>query len=162
MPNSTDAQIWNQTIQELSMSYGGPLFDGHVTVFSTVEETKNIEVISHYLAHFSPIVLYPVGIRFDHAYTKSCYIEFENIPILERQRRSIQEYFGSSNEQSDFQPHMSLFYGTLSENQRDAILEKVKLPTMICFDRFWTMQTTKSTLAARDVAKWEKLFPKSS
>lgn len=161
MPNSTDAQIWNNAIQELSMSYGGPLFDAHVTIFSTTVVTKNIEVLSHHLSHFSPIALYPTGIRFDHAYTKSCYIEFENIPVLERQYRAIQEYFGSTDP-AELKPHMSLFYGTVSENQRDAILEKIKLPPMIRFDRYWTMQTTTPTRDARDVAKWEKLFPKSS
>lgn len=143
------------------MSYGGPLFDAHVTMFSTQAGTKNIEAIFHHLSHFSTIVLYPTDIRFDHPYTKSCYIEFENIPALERQHKALQEYFGANMEQQ-LHPHMSLFYGTLNENLRDEVRAKIKLPPMIRFDRYWTVQTTGTTLDARDVAKWEKLLPKSS
>lgn len=161
MPNSTDSVTWNSVIQDLSMAYGGPLFDAHITMLATNDESKNIEAIFHHLAHFSPIVLYPTDIRFDHPYTKSCYIEFENIPVLERQRRALQEYFGLFSHDV-FKPHMSLYYGTLSENQRDIVREKIKLPSMICFDRYWAVQTTHPTLDARDVAKWNKMLPKSS
>lgn len=143
MPISND---WKKVVVDLSKKYAGPIFDPHVTLFSG-DFSENI----NFDGTFS-ITLRADGLRFSDQFTKSCYVQFQNNDKL---IKLSEKFSRGSKTKYDFNPHMSLFYGSFIELKKQSIQKEIKIPDQIEFKSIWTV-TGPQTKTAADIKAWKR------
>jgi hypothetical protein len=104
-----------------------------------------------------PLELEVVELRFSGIFTRSCCIDFVQCPEFLHLRRQIQDTSGAG-EDYPVNPHMSLFYGTLSDNQKQHIQEEVALPRSIRFTSIRSVYIPKRVRGPDDVKSWKFLY----
>ena len=156
IPETSFRASLQQVIDDLAGSYSGPTFVPHITVSVSADSSpqaafKRLRQAAEMIA---PLMLNPVELLFSPQYTKSCFLQFDLnaglIPLSDffRLRESPEAPYA-------FNPHMSLFYGSLGEKQRRSIQERVQLPKEIYFTELWANQVFKHPETAQDVHSWK-------
>lgn len=156
IPEASFRASLQQVIDELADSYRGPTFVPHMTV--SVSAHSSLQAVDSLLRQaakmIAPLMLNPVELLFSPQYTKSCFLQFDlNADLIQ-----LSDCFrlGEASEAPyAFNPHMSLFYGALGEQQRRSIQGRIQLPKEIYFTELWANQVFKHTETAQDVHRWK-------
>ncbi len=96
------------------------------------------------------------GLDFSENFTKACYLAFESASRLE----SLSEMLRQNSrppERYHLKPHLSLFYGKLTRENRQRIRGMVDLPEIVRFGGLAAVCTPASTKSSRDVLRWQLL-----
>lgn len=150
-----DSDKWKKTAETLSRKYSGPMFDPHVTLFSG-KLLIDPRLSNNFEKEFS-LTLRTDRLHFSDQFSKSCFIQFHEHEKLAEVSKKISML---SETEYDFNPHMSLFYGALSELQRQTIRKEIEIPADIQFQTIWTVDTFSSTQTAANVQAWKKRIQK--
>ena len=143
-------------IDQLAARYQGPRFIPHLTVAvsSEIRPAAVAQTLQQGSARSAPQVLTPLGLRFSPAFTQSCYLPLPLKPELIALVHCVQARTSPSAARP-FDPHMSLFYGTLRQAQRQSIANSLALPGAIHFSELWAIQLNNTTRCAQDVHAWQ-------
>ena len=143
-------------IDDVAASYAGPHFVPHMTIAVSPNSSSDVvrQTLHQAAATVAPLMLNPVDLLFSQHFTKSCFLQFKlNADLIQ-----LSNFFQSSASPPSgyaFNPHMSLFYGSLSELQRHSMLKRVALPQTINFSELWAIQILNKTTTAKDVNDWQ-------
>lgn len=159
MPGPGVHAEWQPIVTSLATKYGGANFEPHVTVyFSPFHEGLDPE---HILKELKPIQieLTVVGLEFSDIFTKTCFIQFasnEQLQILSSQIRHI-----ARGEEFSLNPHMSLFYGHLSQAHREEIAHDIRqiLPHKMIFTGIWAVSNLEGVIGINNsshVEGWQR------
>lgn len=115
-------------VTELSLRYGGPTFDPHLTLLGRIEGEESAIVdltnrLAAALSSFEVQLKAPVG---ETQYFRCLYFPAEPVPPLLDAHQQAQRLFGRHST-SPFQPHVSILYGLFPERIKQEIIKS--LPT---------------------------------
>jgi len=153
----TVCQAWIESLGEM---FGGPQFAPHITLYAEAngpaddpEQTLDRVAEAANTAGNGPLRLRATGLHFSDSFTKCCYIQFEPdgaATALAEQFKSLM----SAPAEYHFNPHLSLFYGHLTEPQRERIRELIQLPEEITFDQLCAITSGPQVKTRGDVEAW--------
>lgn len=143
-------------IDDLAASYAGPRFVPHMTIAVSPNSSSDVvrQTLDQAAATIAPLMLKPVDLLFSQHFTQSCFLQFKRSADLIQLSNCFQSR-ASPPSGDAFNPHMSFFYGSLSESQRRSIIKRVALPLTIDFSELWAIQILKQTTTAQDVHDWQ-------
>jgi 2'-5' RNA ligase len=113
-------------IQDLARTYGTPIFEPHLTMLGGLEgEEMEILIQTARLAR----ALKPFALKLTHAdylaeHFRSLFVRAEPSPDLLHARRLAEQAFNKTAADA-FMPHLSLMYGDISENRKEAIIKDI-------------------------------------
>jgi len=156
MPEKNAFFQWRQVIDLLADRFGGVRFDPHVTLHiqDRTTEAEWRPVIDHY--ENQPLQLVPADLMFSGIFTRSCYVQFHRCSEILRLCGRIKS-LSSRAADDDPDPHMSLYYGTLSETDRQRIQRLVNLPESIVFSSIRAVLLRNKVRGPEDVQAWETI-----
>jgi hypothetical protein len=158
MPDQGERRRWRSLIEDLADEYGGALFDPHVTihVHPLDGNTGPEQVLEKCAASHRPVEGEIDGLAFSDLFTKSCYVSFKPCSAMQgiSDRLKVLETIPGSYE---LDPHMSLFYGALSETQAQEIRSSTDLPRAVRFDAIRAMMIPGPVQSLSDVESWRIL-----
>jgi 2'-5' RNA ligase len=153
----TVCQAWIESLGEM---FGGPKFAPHVTLYAgplapAEDPERLLERVAEDVstAGNGPLRLRATGLHFSDSFTKCCYIQFEPdgaATALAEQVKSLT----SASAEYHFNPHLSLFYGHLTEPQRERIRELIQLPEEMSFDQLCAITSGPQVRTRGDVEAW--------
>jgi 2'-5' RNA ligase len=115
-------------VADLAKAYDAPLFDPHVTLFVGFEgEREGREILASLAAAARPIMLNPVGLRSTELFHKTLFVQFESNAAAESIRAGCESM---SLKPSDYSldPHLSLIYQHLTDDQKQTLQQQVQIP----------------------------------
>jgi hypothetical protein len=147
-------------ITRLANRFGGPVFAPHLTVYSgpaprAAEPGRILQEAAGQGA--GELRLRCTGLDFTDKFTKACFLGFAPEPRLLRLSATLRAASSSPAAEYRLQPHLSLFYGSLRDSERQLIRELVELPAAVRFDGVTAMATSARTTSAAAVASWRQL-----
>lgn len=159
LPAPAEHTVCEAWIESLATMLGGPVFVPHVTLFvgRAVPGEDVDSILDRAAAEITgPIVLRTVGLAFEDSFTKCCYIQFE---ADEKLARLADRFRSLSAAPTDYQlnPHLSLFYGSLNEAQRESVRRLVQPPEEMSFLGVCATASVLPVKTRDDVAAWRLL-----
>ncbi len=141
-------------IGELAQSRGGPLFAPHLTLlsgFSASQETL-APAVADLATGLRRMTLQPTGIRGENRRFRCLYIEVARTDDLAHARVVAQSRLG--REESEFLPHMSLFYGRLAQTDRDRLRYELeaRIPDVILLDSLTLVDISTPVESWREIS----------
>ena len=94
--------------------------------------------------------------EFSEKFTKACFLSFAPEPRLNRLGDALREN-SCPSETYQLKPHLSLFYGKLTDLDREQIRDLVKIPETVRFDGLTAMATSATIRSGKDVQSWRQL-----
>lgn len=129
-------------------------FEAHVTVLGNVSEniSSTLEQIHSYIEALMPIPVINPRIHTGESFFKAAYIEFDETEQLTELNTLLSRTFQMNDA---FNPHISLAYGHLSNDQKQRIVDSVKLPSeFIHFDAIELI----SASTWKNPATWQSIW----
>ncbi|MGB7182636.1 MAG: hypothetical protein WBD51_11930 [Burkholderiaceae bacterium] len=125
VPASPDRELLKKSIDLMATQFNAPLFDPHITLFSTVLANKEdpAVVLSSVASRFNPMLLTCGPTGHSGMLFKTLFVEFsfqEVTPIANAIRDRCQRPSSYRLE-----PHLSLLYRNLPPDSRKALAEKI-------------------------------------
>ena len=158
MPTAAERGFFVNLITRLAGAFGGPLFAPHLTVFSGSASPDDDpgRILSEAANDGGELRLRCTGLEFSEKFTKACFLGFAPEPRLSQLAASLQH---NSAQAANYQlnPHLSLFYGKLTDQDRARILTLVEIPETVRFDGLTAMATSAMIRSAKDVISWQLL-----
>lgn len=139
-----------QTVDQLSRSYNGPIFEPHMTLLGNIDkDLSEIENKVNELATGASTLELSLGpISFSTTYFQSVFVRVNSDADLMQLNLEAKKLFGMNNDV--FMPHISLLYGDHDMAIREEAATKVKLsPTPFIINEFVI------TPAISDPSLWE-------
>lgn len=140
-------------IQAFASEYGGPVFPPHITLAARIEvEDENLVLekareLAQTLTPFELRLGEPAG---EASFFRALYLLVPMTPELRHAHARAREHFGLP--EGNFVPHLSLFYGLITDSTRDAMKERVTaIPDPLRIDRL-TVYRTEGT-----ADRWEQI-----
>jgi len=150
------AEVFYGIIQDLSQTYGTPVFEPHVTIVSGLsgDEEALVSTIDAFAAS-KEILSAPVeGLDYQEGFFKALFLNVQNTPALDQlnqQARMRLNPFG----QGVYEPHLSLLYGDITVEEKNQIIAQLTLPFQtITFDRLKLVQGHSDVTQWRVVKTW--------
>jgi len=107
-------------IRTLSETYGGPVFDPHVTLLARIEDDNVMEKARILAREMLPLTLRVSGIEGEDEYFRAFYLKVEPTPELMDAHSRANELFGMEDARA-YAPHLSLFYGNIDDDARQRL-----------------------------------------
>jgi len=144
----------HKKVSELAKRFDGPEFVPHLTIyFSLFNQKDSPELILQLLAKQKRFYVAPKALLFSDNFTTSCYIKFEESERLSGMSELVHNSVKSPSDYK-FSPHMSLFYGSLSQDAEREIKSEFKLPNLISFDLLKAIANPPQVKTPADVNSW--------
>lgn len=155
LPVAEEGSDLARIISQLADRFGGPVFAPHVTVYSgpAGDIGEAARILEKIATTSGEISLRCNGLEFSDRYSKSCYLSFRSEPRLEEMSRMIAE-MSASQVNYLLRPHLSLFYGRLTRQEREEIRGLIELPEAVGFAGLIAMATTPEVNSAAEVERW--------
>lgn len=158
LPESSHLLSSQQVIAELANRFQGPVIAPHATIYcGPFYREDDLDGILDRLSSFPKISLRPTGLDFGDRYTQCCFIRFEASAQLEAMSRIVQDMVRLPLSDYSVAPHMSLFYGSLDEEQRRLAQSVVKIPDIIEFDVVTAIANPPQVKCQREVEYWHEV-----
>jgi hypothetical protein len=152
LPAAPARVFFRETIRHLAARCDAPLFEPHLTLAVRPDLPGQVDQTLAGLASGS-IELRPMDLAFTSTFTKTLFVRFASSPPLLRLRASL----GAEGD-GTFDPHISLLYKKLPEEQQARLAAEIQLPFAAV--TFGTVAATLCRLpvaTAADVALWESI-----
>ncbi|MEK7111877.1 MAG: hypothetical protein AAB875_00970 [Patescibacteria group bacterium] len=116
-------------VNQLSIKYGGPAFEPHLTLLSPIPGKKEavIEKANEIAKIVRPFKLTTTNVDYGETYFRSVFIRVNTSKPLIDAAMFARTLFGIN---SIFVSHISLFYGNVDIKTREEIAKSVKLPNL--------------------------------
>ncbi len=159
MPTGETYESLAGIIRHLSHQYGGPLFEPHVTLLGGMEGEE--EEICHNTMRLAQ-GLRPFDVQltkpgYQDSYFRCLYLHVQETPSL-MEAHAQARIILNQQEELQFQPHLSLLYGTYSADLKEHMIESLESHAGVVFEAtaVHVMKAAHST-----PNDWEKraLFP---
>ena len=158
MPVAGERGRFAKLITRLAGEFGGPFFAPHLTVYSGPAGSNDDpdRILREGAGHDGELLLRCTGLVFSEKFTKACFLSFAPEPRLNRLGDALRE---KSCPAANYQlkPHLSLFYGNLTDQDRQRIRDLVEIPETVCFDGLTAMATSATIRSGKDVQSWRRL-----
>jgi len=157
IPAEPTLSEYQKVVTNLGQQFNGPEFVPHVTIYvGTSAPEEQLELILESLADFGEVELEPMALEFSDKFTQSCFIKFENseklsemCELVRRQVRIPENY--------SVEPHMSLFYGSLSLSDQKLIQQGLILPRKMSSNVVSAISSQRRTVCGADVEAWREV-----
>jgi len=155
LPIEAHNSLLKTLIDKLAELNDSPKFFPHCTLLSKIIRTEDysLDKLQALCSELEPVKLNISGIKGGETLFKSLYIHFLNNKIIADMQNKIVTKF-KIWEPYQFDPHLSLMYKILPENEQNDIISTITIPNQICFDGISIMKTGKN------IKKWESVFEK--
>lgn len=133
-PSGTVRDALAQTIRELALEFGGPIFEPHVTLLGNLigTEDEHIQRTRTAAANLCPIKIILSKPACGAQYFQCVFMRAEPTPPLMNTNALVKQIFGKNGE--PYMPHLSLLYGLYPESQKMAIIHKLPLNVKTTFE----------------------------
>lgn len=127
MPKGELYQNLYNTISNLAERYSAPIFEPHVTLIGSLTNScKKLLELSSNLAHsLKPFDVSLTNLDQGNEYFRCVYLTSESGPEIIEANQLTKKIFGS-NENTRFEPHLSLIYGKYPKTVRDEIISELE------------------------------------
>lgn len=120
-------------------------FDPHVTLLAGIPKTDEAELIAKIqkLASFmKPFEIELGDIATEDAYFRALYLKVKPNPLLKEYHQKALEIF-DMDEENAYMPHLSLYYGNVTQSAKDEMIKSLVLPENMKFlvDRIYLYHT---------------------
>lgn len=153
-----DTRVWfTGHIDRLAERFGTAKFEPHLTVHAGPADqvATPASVLAESAFEFEPITLRPVLLAHSSEFTKTLYVEFHLEQALIDLSIKLRDRVPSDYV---LKPHMSLLYHHLTEDEREELMQTIRLPDENV--RFEVIQAVKCPAihqTADDVRSWQIL-----
>lgn len=158
-PDSSSSYELDFIIKFLANKYNGITFLPHITLYvSNLDSSDDLKLIcSEFSKLNSEAINSNFKLEFSKSFVKSCYIQFDQNDQLNLLYSFINE---KVKEKSDynFNPHLSLFYGKLSEQQKETLIHEINLPKSIKFTDLVVVAGPEENKSYEDIESWEEII----
>ncbi len=159
MPVAEERGRLAKIITRLAGIIGGPVFAPHVTVYSGPAgpgDDPGLVLQGAGGGNGGELLLRCTGLQFSEEFTKACFLSFAPDPRLMRICEAIREN-SCHSEIYHLKPHLSLFYGNLTRQDRERIRKLVEIPGTVRFGGLTAMAISSPVRTGKDVRAWRRL-----
>ena len=121
------ATIIDDCAEELST----PRFIPHLTLLGGIERDVTVDELRGLAREIAGVTIEPHGIATGNDYYHCVFVSVTPTPELQRARAAAERIFGASAEA--FVPHMSLVYGDLPRERREAVARAIEATRFAAF-----------------------------
>lgn len=143
-------------IETLSRRLGTPRFAPHITLAGTGAELADdaLERATALAAQLPPVPVRLLDVGYSDAYFRCLYVRAERTPVLLAAHRLAAGRL-DTDPAEDFMPHLSLVYGNLPQDTKEALIEEIGRR----FDLEFTARQLTLCLPAGAPDGWRTLGP---
>ncbi len=158
MPTAGERDRFARLISRLAGELGGPLFVPHLTVYSGSADGNDDpdRIVKEAVKHGGELLLRCTGLDFSEKFTRACFLSFAPEPRLNRLSEALREN-SSHADIYQLKPHLSLFYGNLTRQDRELVRKLVEIPGTVRFGGLTAMSTSAAVRTGEDVMNWRQL-----
>ena len=132
-------------INTLAEKYNGARFEPHATLLARIPKTDESELIiktKKLVSIMKPFEIEPKEICTEDTYFRALYCKAEPNSELESYHQKSLEIFGVEDVNT-YMPHLSLYYGNISQSIKDEMVSSLSLPISMKFlvDRVYLYRT---------------------
>jgi 2'-5' RNA ligase len=133
-PEGQLRDILTQQIVHLAEQFHGPVFPPHVTLLGPIErvEAEVIQLAQALAAETHPFTLTLGDWGREPVFFRSLYARIEDSVPLQSCHDRAKELFTRENEPF-YAPHLSIFYGLPSDEERRALIQEISYPRGVSF-----------------------------
>ena len=158
LPAESPRSWFVATIAQLARKYDGPLFEPHVTLYSTDENDEAARTLLERIAALhAPIELSVGGIEHSERFTKTFFVQFANA----RDAQQLSDAFvaaSPSQKNYEFNPHLSLLYAHLPAETKAAEARNIRAPfERALFDSIAAIRFPRPIESRADVELWRTI-----
>lgn len=131
LPSEELCNTLQSTINVLAQKYDGPIFEPHVTLLARIpkdDEVKLLEKTQQLAGIMKPFEIELGEVGFEDTYFRSLYLKAKANPALDEYHKKALELFGVE-EVNTYAPHLSLFYGNISQAMKDEMVSSLSILT---------------------------------
>ena len=145
-------------IGELAQRHDAPVFEPHVTLFSSDDSEEHARrILDHVASRYQPLELRVTGIAHSEKFTKTLFVHFANNRDAQRLSDAIQESSQSAGDY-EFDPHLSLLYAHISADAKAAEARSCDLPfDRVVFDSIAAIHFPRHIESRADVEPWRTI-----
>jgi 2'-5' RNA ligase len=155
IPEESARTYLSSVIADLAARFDAPVFEPHLTLFAIAKQDDPIVPTEmDVLASFSPPRLSVCEVKSSDVFTKTIFVQFAACERLLQMNRALSEAWGRASNY-DLDPHLSLIYKTMSDDQKRRIADSIKIPFRnVIFDSVKTVICPASIETREDVEAW--------
>jgi hypothetical protein len=146
-------------IRELATSYDASEFDPHVTIFSGPSDDDEVHSTARSItSRFSVVEFAPQKLSYTPKLTKTLFIKLFQSEVAAHLFNIIKE---SISQPSDYvlDPHLSLLYKTIPEENQMEICRTLRVPSgSYCFDGLRVIETEVPITRPEQIKRWRTVF----
>lgn len=148
---------FRRIVADLAKRFGGPCFVPHVTLYVGPYDPRDVvDDITRSFISISHPELRVRNLSFTEKFTQSCFVQFEENETVLDMSESIQRSVRNPV-RYQMNPHMSLFYGALSLEERDEIRGTIALAEQVSFDVVAAISNPPQVASRQDVESWREI-----
>ena len=152
VPAAPFREFFAEIIASLAARYDAPIFNPHLTVAVGPDSALASERALAGLTT-AALELQASGIDFSEKFTRSLFVRFQPSPALRQLRASL-----GGKEDGGFDPHVSLLYQRLPEEEQARLASELQLPfAAVRFDAVAAIRCRIPVETAADVAVWKNV-----
>ena len=141
-------------IKGLAMRFDAPVFEPHVTVFTTAASDRDPAETLEQLRLDRTFQLSVRGLDCSDEFTKTLFIQFEPDAGLSRLSEDLRGASGSESE-CELNPHLSLIYKDMSPHAKQELAGQIYIPfSEIAFDLIKAVLSPAEIKSHEDVEAW--------
>ncbi len=154
-PAAGAREFFEGLIKQLAERYDAPRFEPHLTLCGgDVPEARALDILRN-LSIRESIALEITGIEFSEKYTKTLFVQFRSTPQADALSAELQKAIGS---QSDFNPHVSLLYKHMSQDEKAEAARAISLPFQsVTFESVKAVVTPSPIERREEIESWRPL-----
>jgi len=150
VPQKETYDEFQKIIQDLSKTYGTPVFEPHITMVTGLSGDENVlvEKIDAFVLGKHKLYSTTTDIDYVHGFFTALYLNIQNtlaIDQLNAQARQCLAPFG----QGPYHPHLSLLYGDITSQERERIIADLN-----CTGQTILFNKLKLVRGHSDVSQW--------
>ena len=154
LPRPEDSVPYTSIIESLAETQGAPVFPPHMTLGTLNQDT--LPDLDPLAAAMSGLQLDPVEIDGTDLFTKSLFVRLALSGTLLAARQML-EALPTFRDGRDFDPHLSLCYGSPPAGAQTRTDIQELLDRSVRFDRLAAVRMSPPALTYKDVASWQTL-----
>ncbi len=162
VPDTIAERQFAEAIDYLSERFPGPRFAPHITLLSALSgEEEDLAAITSELANeLTSFSVSATGLAMEPYYFRNFYLQLESSAnFLLAYQRANQAFKKTAS--SNFNPHLSLHYGTSSRDERISMGEEIhtQIPGSLVIDRLYLVHITLAVPNWRIISRHELRAP---
>lgn len=158
LPNSNDQEKLRKTIEKLCSTYKAPLFLPHLTILGNTGTSleRAISITKKTSRSLGPIKGTTLNIAESDYFFKTVFVRFKKDKEILNIHKTFNKEFDKhvNTNTADFDPHLSLIYKEMSQNERLRIISELKIDKHVIFDKLAIATPSNKVMGWSDVDSW--------